>query len=56
MYRSRAKRFPPLPATRQQLEIPAHWRVTKSGRQLPFANGNTSNFRVTNGTNANVTC
>ncbi|KRX18777.1 PiggyBac transposable element-derived protein 2 [Trichinella nelsoni] len=24
MYRSRAKRFPPLPATRQQLEIPAH--------------------------------
>ncbi|KRX52161.1 hypothetical protein T09_15022, partial [Trichinella sp. T9] len=34
MYRSRAKRFPALPATRQQLEIPAHWRVTKSGR--PF--------------------
>ncbi|KRX74713.1 hypothetical protein T06_5189 [Trichinella sp. T6] len=34
MYRSRAKRFPLLPATRQQLEIPAHWRVTKSGR--PF--------------------
>ncbi|KRY05254.1 hypothetical protein T03_398, partial [Trichinella britovi] len=25
MYRSRAKRFPPLPATRQQLEIPAQW-------------------------------
>ncbi|KRZ82885.1 hypothetical protein T08_1539 [Trichinella sp. T8] len=34
MYRSRAKRFPPLPATSQQLEIPAHWRVTTSGR--PF--------------------
>ncbi|KRX21389.1 hypothetical protein T07_14363 [Trichinella nelsoni] len=34
MYRSRAKRFSPLPATRQQLDIPAHWRVTKSGR--PF--------------------
>ncbi|KRZ66256.1 hypothetical protein T08_16360 [Trichinella sp. T8] len=24
IYRSRAKRFPPLPETRQQLEIPAH--------------------------------
>ncbi|KRX31952.1 hypothetical protein T05_3128, partial [Trichinella murrelli] len=38
MYRSRAKRFPPLPATRQQLEIPAHWRVTKSGRQFLMYN------------------
>ncbi|XP_003370346.1 conserved hypothetical protein [Trichinella spiralis] len=38
MYRSRAKRFPPLPATRQQLEIPAQWRVTKSGRQFLMYN------------------
>ncbi|KRX95350.1 hypothetical protein T12_1761, partial [Trichinella patagoniensis] len=38
MYRSRAKRFPPLPATRQQLEIPAHWRVMKSGRQFLMYN------------------
>ncbi|KRX51759.1 hypothetical protein T09_12967 [Trichinella sp. T9] len=37
-YRSRAKRFPPLPATRQQLEIPAHCRVTKSGRQFLIYN------------------
>ncbi|KRX53163.1 hypothetical protein T09_9588 [Trichinella sp. T9] len=42
-YRSRAKRFPPLPATRQQLEIPAHCRVTKSGRQfLMYNNVNNS--------------
>ncbi|KRZ75178.1 hypothetical protein T10_12247, partial [Trichinella papuae] len=38
MYRSRAKRFPPMPATRQELEIPAHWRVTKSGRQFLMYN------------------
>ncbi|KRX84684.1 hypothetical protein T06_9932 [Trichinella sp. T6] len=34
MYRSHAKRFPPLLATRQQMEIPVQWRVTKSERQL----------------------
>ncbi|KRX62384.1 hypothetical protein T09_2522 [Trichinella sp. T9] len=34
MYRSHAKRFPPLLAARQQMEIPVQWRVTKSGRQL----------------------
>ncbi|KRY08035.1 hypothetical protein T12_9016 [Trichinella patagoniensis] len=34
MYRSQAKRFPPLLATRQQMEIPVQWRVTKSGRTL----------------------
>ncbi|KRY45974.1 hypothetical protein T03_17819 [Trichinella britovi] len=34
MYRSHAKRFPPLLATCQQMEIPVQWRVTKSGRQL----------------------
>ncbi|KRX33349.1 hypothetical protein T05_4959 [Trichinella murrelli] len=44
MYRSRAKRFPPLPATRQQLEIPAHWRVTKSGR--PFFMYNNVHYSV----------
>ncbi|KRX67864.1 hypothetical protein T06_4849, partial [Trichinella sp. T6] len=37
-YRSRAKRFSPLPATLQQLEIPAHCRVTKSGRQFLMYN------------------
>ncbi|KRZ77522.1 hypothetical protein T10_727 [Trichinella papuae] len=37
MYRSRAKRFPPLPA-RNKSEIPAHWRVTKSVQQFLMFN------------------
>ncbi|KRZ70451.1 hypothetical protein T10_11660 [Trichinella papuae] len=38
MYIRWAKRFPLLPATHQQLEIPPHWRVTKSGRQFLLYN------------------
>ncbi|KRZ69082.1 hypothetical protein T10_953 [Trichinella papuae] len=34
MYSKRAQRFPRLPPTRQQLEIPPHWRITKSGRRF----------------------
>ncbi|KRZ01233.1 hypothetical protein T11_6525 [Trichinella zimbabwensis] len=37
------KRFPPPSATRQQLEIPVHWRVTQSGRQF-FMYNNLHNF------------
>ncbi|KRX60072.1 hypothetical protein T09_15528 [Trichinella sp. T9] len=33
MYRKRAQKFPRLPPTRQQLEIPPRWRMTKSDRQ-----------------------
>ncbi|KRZ00501.1 hypothetical protein T11_10053, partial [Trichinella zimbabwensis] len=33
MYSKRAQRFPRLPPTRQQLEIPPQWRITESGRQ-----------------------
>ncbi|KRZ02336.1 hypothetical protein T11_13833 [Trichinella zimbabwensis] len=34
MYRKLAQRFLRLPPTRQQLEIPPHWRITKSGRRF----------------------
>ncbi|KRY15916.1 hypothetical protein T12_15200 [Trichinella patagoniensis] len=33
MYRKRAQKFPRLPPTRQQLEIPPQWRMTKSDRR-----------------------
>ncbi|KRY45209.1 hypothetical protein T03_1233 [Trichinella britovi] len=38
MYRKRAKKFPRLPPTRQQLEIPLHWRMTKSDRRFLLYN------------------
>ncbi|KRZ17217.1 hypothetical protein T4B_6527 [Trichinella pseudospiralis] len=34
MYRKRAQKFPRLPPTRQQLEIPPQWEMTKSGRRF----------------------
>ncbi|KRY94013.1 hypothetical protein T11_2240, partial [Trichinella zimbabwensis] len=34
MYRKRAQKFPRLPPTRQQLEIPPQWRMTKSEENL----------------------
>ncbi|XP_003369569.1 conserved hypothetical protein [Trichinella spiralis] len=40
MYRKRAKKFPRLPPTRQQLEIPLHWRMTKSDRRFLLYNNN----------------
>ncbi|KRX13008.1 Retrovirus-related Pol polyprotein from transposon 17.6, partial [Trichinella nelsoni] len=46
MYRSRAKRFSPLPATRQQLDIPAHWRVTKSGRPFLLYNNEHNSRKI----------
>ncbi|KRZ38157.1 hypothetical protein T4C_2106 [Trichinella pseudospiralis] len=41
MYRKRAQKFPRLPPTRQQLEIPPQWEMTKSGRRFVLYN----NFR-----------
>ncbi|KRZ64540.1 hypothetical protein T10_7363, partial [Trichinella papuae] len=38
MYRKRAQKFPRLPPTRQQLEIPPQWRMTKSGRRFLLYN------------------
>ncbi|KRZ15066.1 hypothetical protein T11_8939, partial [Trichinella zimbabwensis] len=38
MYRKRAQKFPRLPPTRQQLEIPPEWRMTKSGRRFLLYN------------------
>ncbi|KRX25334.1 hypothetical protein T07_6165 [Trichinella nelsoni] len=38
MYRKRAQKFPRLPPTRQQLEIPPQWRMTKSDRRFLLYN------------------
>ncbi|KRX45372.1 hypothetical protein T05_3230 [Trichinella murrelli] len=38
MYRKRAKKFPRLPPTRQQLKILLHWRMTKSDRRFLLYN------------------
>ncbi|KRY96809.1 hypothetical protein T11_16000 [Trichinella zimbabwensis] len=38
MYRKRAQKFPRLPPTRQQLEIPPQWRMTKSFRRFLVCN------------------
>ncbi|KRZ63793.1 hypothetical protein T08_15635 [Trichinella sp. T8] len=34
MYKKRAQKFPRLPSTRQQLEIPPQWRMAKSDRHF----------------------
>ncbi|XP_003369938.1 conserved hypothetical protein [Trichinella spiralis] len=33
MYTKRAENFPRLPLTPRQLEIPAHWQLSKSGQE-----------------------
>ncbi|KRY98389.1 hypothetical protein T11_18027 [Trichinella zimbabwensis] len=38
MYRKRAQKFPRLPPTRQQLEIPPQWRMTKCFRRFLLCN------------------
>ncbi|KRY32249.1 hypothetical protein T03_5300, partial [Trichinella britovi] len=38
VYRKRAQKFPRLPPTRQQLEIPPQWRMTKSDRRFLLYN------------------
>ncbi|KRX90089.1 hypothetical protein T4E_8436 [Trichinella pseudospiralis] len=38
MYRKRAQKFPRFPPTRQQLEIPPQWEMTKSGRRFVLYN------------------